>query len=165
MHCNPTLSADEFRTIHNALWELDRGLEQLESVVHPDLFVRLRQSASSIRGALASAYDQDDAVFSRRSRHYDDVASQLNLAHSNWSIYEVEDLGQRHPFQDADQVLYENHWGGAPVSVSIQGLTWQALWVAANAAIRDSGDSHHVYIEDFRAHPEDPRTLLLSTGS
>lgn len=165
MHCNVTVTAEEFKTIHNALWELDRGLEQLESVIRPELWTQLRQAATNIRSGLAGAYEQDDAVFSRRSRHYDDVADQLNLAHSNWSIYEVEDLGERHPFEHADRVLYENHWGGAPVSVSIQGLTWQALWVAANAAIRDSGDSHHVYIEDFRAHPEDPRTLLLSTGS
>lgn len=62
-------------------------------------------------------------------------------------------------------MVYRNHWGAEPVSVSIQGLTWAALWVAANAAIRDSGDDHHVYIEAFRLDAEDPRTLVLSTGS
>jgi hypothetical protein len=51
------------------------------------------------------------------------------------------------------------------VSCSINGATWAALWVAANACIRDSGDDHHIFIEDFRPDPEDARTLLLSTGS
>jgi hypothetical protein len=62
-------------------------------------------------------------------------------------------------------VVYRNHWGKNPVSCSINGATWAALWVAANACIRDSGDDHHIFIEDFRPDPEDARTLLLSTGS
>lgn len=165
MHADVTVTAEEFKTIHNALWELDRGLDQMEGVINSDLWTQLRRAATNIRTGLAGAYEQDDRSFSRRSRHYQDVGQQLELKHSEWSIYEVEDLGERHPFEGADRVVYRNHWGKEPVSVSINGLTWQALWVAANAAIRDSGDSHHVYIEDFSIDTEDPRTLLLSTGS
>ena len=29
MNCNPTLTADEFKTVHNALWELDRMVENM----------------------------------------------------------------------------------------------------------------------------------------
>lgn len=165
MNCNPTLTAEEFKTIHNALCELDSVTRQLEDVLNPGLFVKLVRAGSTIRTGLAGAYKQDDDAFSRKSRHYNEAKALLDLRHSEWSIYEVDNLSDRHPFEGADRVVYRDHWGKRPVSVSIQGLTWAALWVAANAAIRDSGDDHHVYIESFEPDAEDPRTLVLSTGS
>ena len=165
MNCNPTLSAEEFRTIHNAVCDLDRLVSRLEDVLKPELYQRLVAARNDIRTGLASAYKQDDDAFSRKSRHYDSVKQELGVEHSEWSIYEVDNLSARHPYAGADRVVYRNHWGSEAVSVSINGLTWAALWVAANAAIRDSGDDHHVYIESFELDGEDPRTLVLSTGS
>lgn len=165
MNCNPTLSAEEFRTIHNAVCDLDRLVSRLEDVLKPELYQRLVEARNNIRTGLAGAYKQDDDAFSRKSRHYDSVKKELGVDHSEWSIYEVDNLSDRHPYSGADRVVYRNHWGAEPVSVSIQGLTWAALWVAANAAIRDSGDDHHVYIESFELDGEDSRTLVLSTGS
>jgi len=165
MYCNPTLTAEEFKTVHNGLWELDSAIRRLEDVINPELFKQLAHGASEIRKGLASAYEQDTAASDRKQNHYDDVCQQLGMDHSVWSIYEADNLSDRHPFEGADRVVYRNHWGKNPVSCSINGATWAALWVAANACIRDSGDDHHIFIEDFRPDPEDTRTLLLSTGS
>lgn len=165
MNCNPTLTADEFRTIHNAVCELDGLVSRLEEVLRPELYQRLVQARNEIRTGLASAYDQDDKAFSEKSRHFDSVKKELGVVHSEWSIYEVDNLSDRHPYEGADRVVYRNHWGKEAVSVSINGLTWAALWVAANACIRDSGDDHHVYIESFEPDANDPRTLVLQTGS
>lgn len=165
MNCNPTLTAEEFKTIHNAVCDLDGLVSRLEDVLKPELYERLVQARNAIRSGLASAYDQDDDAFSRKSRHFDSVKKELGVQHSEWSVYEVDNLSDRHPYAGADRVVYRNHWGKEAVSVSIQGLTWAALWIAANAAIRDSGDDHHVYIESFEPDAEDPRTLILSTGS
>ena len=165
MNCNPTLTADEFKTIHNAVCDLDGLVSRLEEVLKPELYQRLVQARNAIRTGLAGAYDQDDKAFSRKSRHFDSVKADLRVKHSEWSVYEVDNMADRHPYEGADRVVYRNHWGSQPVSVSIQGLTWAALWTAANAAIRDSGDNHHVYIEAFEPDAEDPHTLILSTGS
>ena len=165
MNCSPTLTAEEFKTIHNALCELDSVTRHLEDVLKPELFLKLARAGNTIRKGLEGAYEQDNQAFTRKSRHFDEVKAQLGLKNSEWSIYEVDNLSDRHPYAGADRVVYKDHWGNKPVSVSINGLTWAALWVAANAAIRDSGDDHHVYIEAFRPSQEDPRTLVLSTGS
>ena len=165
MNCAPTLTADEFRTIHNAVCDLDGLVSRLEEVLKPELYQRLVAARNDIRTGLAGAYKQDDDAFSRKSRHYDSVKKELGVEHSEWSIYEVDNLSDRHPYAGADRVVYRNHWGSEAVSVSINGLTWAALWVAANAAIRDSSDNHHVYIEAFEPDAEDPRTLVLVTGS
>jgi hypothetical protein len=39
------------------------------------------------------------------------------------------------------------------------------LYVAADKLIRDSGDGHHIYIEDFKQSSIDPEILFVSTGS
>ena len=86
-----------------------------------------------------------------------------------WSITEVDNLVSTHPYTNAKTVTHKDHWGETedgeeigPVVVPINGNTWAALYVAANAAIRDSGDSHHCYIEGFRQVGD---TLELVTGS
>ena len=105
-----------------------------------------------------------DADFDRKYDHYDSVRKDLGLR-SVWSIYEVENLNDRHPFEGADTVAYSDHWGEKTVAVPITGSTWAALFVAADACIRDSGDEHHVYIEQFKPNVINSKVLFLTTGS
>jgi len=165
MNCSPTLTSEEFETIHNAVCELDSLVYELDNVVNPVLVTKLTGAINDIRKGLAGAYDQDDKAFSGKSRHFDAVKVELGLKNSEWSMYKVDDLSDLHPFEGADRVVYKNHWGDKPVQCSVNGLTWAALWVAADACIRDSGDDHHTFIEGFCLDSEDPRTLILSTGS
>jgi hypothetical protein len=165
MYCNPTLTAEEFSTIHNGLCELESAVRRLEAVINPELYTRLAHGASEIRRGLAKAYEEDRAIGDRKWDHYRDVGQQLGMDNSVWSLYEVGDLADRHPYEGANRVVYKDHWGQNPVNCSINGLTWAALWIAANACIRNSGDDHHVFIEGFAPDAEDPRTLVLSTGS
>lgn len=165
MNCNPTLTAEEFKTIHNALWELDGIKQELESVLHKDLYTKLARAASDIRKGLSSAYEQDSQAFDHKSENYNRVRKELGLD-AVWSMYEANDLNERHPYEGATSVIYTDHWGDADaVRVPITGLTWAALYVAANAAIRDSGDTHHVYIENFKPAKDDASVLVLTTGS
>jgi hypothetical protein len=165
MNCNPTLTAKEFSTVHNGLWKLGQVISKLENIVHPDLLVQLLNAQNEIRTGLNSAYEQDEKSFEQKLNHYDDIANQLSLHQSTWSIYEVKDMSDRHPFEGANRVVYKDHWGKEAVQASVNGLTWSALFVAANACIRDSGDKHHHFIETFTPDKNDPGTLILSTGS
>lgn len=165
MNTNVQLTAQEFSTVHNGLCDLRAACERLEDVIAPHLYKLLLQARDQIRDGLQSAYDQEERAFVAKQKHYDQVKKELGTTHSEWSIYEVGNMADRHPFEGADRVVYRSHWGPKPVSVSVNGLSWSALWMAANACIRDSGDSHHVFIEHFEPDAEDPRTLLLSTGS
>jgi hypothetical protein len=150
MNCDVTLTAEEFKTLHNALYDLD--------CLHND---KVSEQVEIIRGALRSAYDQDNAAFDRKHVYFDKVRKELGLD-AIWSIYEVDNLSERHPYEGAKYVTYKNFWGEGIVTQAINGSTWAALYVAANACIRDSGDEHHVFIEDFRKSGD---TLLLTTGS
>jgi hypothetical protein len=165
MNCNPTLTAEEFKSVHNGMCHLAAIIGEMEDTIHPQLLQRLLKAKTEIADGLQSAYAQDEAAFERKSAHYDRIREELGLA-TTWSIYKVDDLGERYPYQGAKSIVYTNHWGDKDaVRVEINGLTWAALYVAANAAIRDSGDTHHTYIEDFKPSKDDATVLVLTTGS
>ena len=159
-----TLQAEDFRTVHNTLCELRSLQERVTGVVSNDIADRLHRVIKSFEQGLADAYDQDHKAFDAKHNHYNEVREQLGLT-TVWSVYDVKNLNERHPFEGADRVVYKDHWGKDAVQCSVNGLTWAALFVAANACIRDSGDQHHIFIERFVPSEDDPRTLLLQTGS
>jgi hypothetical protein len=163
MNCNPTLTADEFKTIHNALCELDHVKQTLEDILSKDLYIKLAKATSQIREGLANAYEQDNKSFEHKMDYFDRVREELGLS-ATWSMYEVDNLSERHPFEGVTKVVYRAY-GSGDHEVAINGATWAALYVAANALIRDSGDDHHSFIEGFTQSSIDPTILFLSTGS
>lgn len=150
MYTDVTLKASDFSKIHNALWELQyNGGNVTEQV-------------EVIRQALEDCYKQDMDAGQRLMDHYEKVKTMLGLT-TTWSITEVDNLSNPHPYEGVETVTYKDHWGDiGTVEVPINGTSWAALYVAANDAIRDSGDEHHIFIEGFR---QVGNTLVLSTGS
>ena len=151
MNCDVTLTAKEFSEIHNILWHLE--FNSMDAVA----------GAQKIREALAGAYAQDQDSFDNKHEHYSEVKKELGLD-AIWSVYEVDNLSERHPFQGATKVVY-SAFGSGDQEVAINGSTWAALYVAGNALIRDSGDNHHVFIEHFKQSSVNPEILFMTTGS
>lgn len=157
MNCSPTLTADEFKELHNTLWELGR-------IDHPTvqtLVERIRKVA------LKSAYEQDDQAFQSKYDYYQDY-QKMHRLRSIWSIYELETspgFNGVDPYKGAEYVVYDNHWGNEEAVQKIGGPTWGDLYRAADAAITASGDEHHVFIESFTPIEDRPGYLRLGTGS
>lgn len=144
------LTAEEFKTIHNALWDLGR-------TDSPEV----QKQVEIIREALKGAYLQEEEIMNCRYDHYSQVKQDLGLD-AIWSVTDVDNLSDPHPYAGVKFVTYRNFWGEGVVTQAVTGSTWAALYVAANACIRDSGDDHHIFIEDFRQSGD---TLALTTGS
>lgn len=152
MYTDVTINAEDFKTIHNTLWELEyKGLNGAEG-------------AARIRAALKSAYDQDNRAFESKHDQYRHWQQHYGLK-SIWSIYEVANMTLCHPYKDAEYVIYDQHWGDSEVVRKIEGRDWNALYRAADAAIQASGDQHHVFIEAFEPVADKPHHLRLTTGS
>ena len=153
MYCDVTVTKDEFKAIHNTLWELQyQGLDGATG-------------AERIREALKSAYEQDNADFDRKHREYQHWQQHYGLR-STWSLYQVNHMTTCHPFKEATHVVYDEHWGNSgEVVKKIEGRDWNALYRAADAAIRESGDGHHCFIESFSPIEHRPGYLRLHTGS
>ena len=158
-----TFSAEDFKTVHNALCDLRSVCDRLDGVLNPDLYSKLTKARDDLSKGLENVYGQDSTAFESKSDHFSSVQEELGLS-AIWSIYEVANLSDRHPFFGATKVHYKDHWG-EPVTKDIVGATWAALYVAGSAAIRDSGDDHHVFIEHFEPSKADPSVLIMQTGS
>lgn len=152
MYTDVTINAEDFKTIHNTLWELEyRGLDGVTG-------------AERIRAALKDAYAQDNRAFESKHDQYRHWQQHYGLK-SIWSIYEVANMTLCHPYKDAEYVIYDQHWGDSEVVRKIEGRDWNALYRAADAAIQASGDQHHVFIEAFEPVADKPHYLRLTTGS
>lgn len=97
----------------------------------------------------------------------------INKMNSVWTIEEVNDLTFNHPYTHFKKIFYCDHWGGINfdgkrvrsgkrVSAKINGTTWRHIYIAADEAIRKSGDDHHIFIESFTIKGD---RLFLDTGS
>jgi hypothetical protein len=166
MNCNPTLTNEEFSSVHNALCHL-RGLQgRMTGWPNEYPVAETANSLNKIIGefeqGLRGAYRQDNDAWGRKNRHYAEQGSQQGFT-STWSIYEVDDLSEPHNLGESVELAYVQHWGKRPVVAEIAGNTWLDLWRAADTAIRKSGDSHHTFIEGFRLNKWGQ--LELCTGS
>jgi hypothetical protein len=154
MNFSTTLSAEEFKELHHARCELSARNNS-----------RVTASVEHIRSvALKTAYEQEQADFNRKMNHYHSVRDTLGVS-AIWSMYEVEDLEQPHAFEGATTLIYREHWGEKEIKIGLKGNTWSALYAAADAAIKASGDEHHVFIENFTPVSNQPGVLVLETGS
>jgi hypothetical protein len=158
MNTAVTLTADEFKVLHNSLYDLNQlayyhHVPKVEEIVE-----RIRKVA------LKSAYEQENQDFDRKHREYRHWQQHYGLR-STWSLYQVSLMTTCHPYTDAEYVVYDEHWGDKEVVVEIDGKDWNALYRAADAAIQQSGDSHHCFIESFSTVEDKPGHLRLHTGS
>jgi hypothetical protein len=164
MYTDVKITAKEFTAIHNALCEMRDVNNRLSGVVREPITDKLAAAIRAMEQGLAGAYQQDEQDFDAKSNHYSDVSQELGTR-SVWSVYEVNDLKAEHPYIGATEVVYKDHWGGEEVVVPVIGNTWEALYVAADSAIRNSKDNHHIFIETFTQSSINPSILFLSTGS
>jgi hypothetical protein len=161
-----TLKAEDFKTIHNTLCELREVEQRLNEVISEQMVQRLHAVIKGFEQGLSDAYRQDNEQFESKMDYYSRFQTENGLK-TIWSIYELPIHGflGDHPFTNAAEICYRDHWGEDPVYETIQGATWADLYRAADRCIQRSGDQHHIFIEGFYPVANQPHQLRLTTGS
>ena len=139
---NYTISPFELKSIHNALCDLGSLREEMEDVFSPALYRRLASAENAIRAAIATAREQADKEWDDKNTQFEAAREQHKLR-AVWSMYEIDDLNDKHGYNEAKVVEYCGE------KVEIKGNKWIDLFIAGSEAIAASGDSHHIYIEAF----------------
>lgn len=158
MNCDVTLTAEEFKVLHNSLCDLNRFCQFREI---EEILERIRKVA------LKGAYEQDNKAFETKHDYFSEYR-ELHKLKAIWSIYELDPtkgFNSVDPYKDAEYIVYDNHWGDNEVVRKIEGPTWGDLYRAADSAIQASGDNHHMFIEYFTPINGRPGHLRLTTGS
>ena len=151
------LSAEDFRTIHNAMCDLRSVQNSLEPVVREDLLIRLNRVVDRMEEGLAQVRAQESQQFDRSFNYYQQF-QEANGLRAIWSVFDLPEHGflQDHPYQGVLTLTYQGH------AVPILGQTWGDLYRAADDVIRRSGDGHHIFVEGFLLEGDE---LRLTTGS
>jgi hypothetical protein len=156
-----TLRAEDFKTVHNTLCEL-RGL--VERMTHSMIKIDdVQDIITKFEHGLRDAYEQDEASFNEKMDYFSEFQSANGLR-SIWSMFEL-DVGcfdESHPYLSDAFIVYTQHWGKGRKHYPVLGTTWGDVYRAADLAIRESGDAHHIFIEAFDVQGNE---LHLSTGS
>jgi hypothetical protein len=103
--------------------------------------------------------------FDAKFNYFDKIKEDASFK-SIWSIYEISSMFDLSNLE-AENLVYKDHWGHErAVTIPLPGgnLKWWDLWSAADKAIIESEDKHHIFIEDFQKS-KDGKTLFLRTGS
>lgn len=157
----PTLSAEDFKKVHNGKCRLHSLLQSMAGVVNEKLVAELERAIKEIEAGLAAAYAEESRVFDERRATCSNIAQRCGIKHSTWSMYEIADMTAV-PYPEAGMLRYDGGWGKA-IGISFKpGATWVDLWIAADEAIRKSGDTHHTFIESLTLVDG---VVVLSTGS
>jgi hypothetical protein len=150
-----TLRGEDFKIIHNTLCDLRNLVGRMEqSMIKTSEFDRIIEG---FQMGLKDAYEQDTATFDSKMDYYGDFQRENGLA-AIWSVYELPIHGFLfdHPFPSDAFVVYKDQ------HCAIYGQTWADVYRAADQCIRNSGDLHHIFIENFELWGKE---LRLTTGS
>jgi hypothetical protein len=150
-----TLRGEDFKIIHNTLCDLRNLVGRMEqSMIKTSEFDRIIEG---FQMGLKDAYEQDTATFDSKMDYYGDFQRENGLA-AIWSVYELPIHGFLfdHPFPSDAFVVYKDQ------HCAIYGETWADVYRAADQCIRNSGDLHHIFIENFELWGKEVR---LTTGS
>ncbi len=157
-----TISQKEVDAIQSVYIDLTRLMSQMEGVVHPSIVKSLNDMSTKLQEVCAPWMQKEEALEEEKMQRYEQMRKTLG-ALSIWSANEVINFNAPIPFEGANKVVYKNHWGSAPVEVALPySATWEQLYLAADACIKQSGDAHHIFIESFKQQGD---TLELHTGS
>jgi hypothetical protein len=151
------LKAEDFKTVHNTLCELREVEMRLNEVISENLAAQLHRVIKGFEAGLKDAYAQDNAQFDSKMDYYSEFQRDNGLA-AIWSVYELPVHGFLfdHPFPSDAFVVYKDQ------HCAIYGQTWADVYRAADHCIRNSGDLHHIFIENFELWGKEVR---LTTGS
>ena len=75
MNCNPTLTAQEFKNVHNGMCKLASVIGQLEDTIHPSLLQQLLKAQNEITSGLKGAYEQDNSAFEIKMDYFSALLS------------------------------------------------------------------------------------------
>lgn len=161
------LTPDEFKQLHNALCDMRSVHQRINDILSPELLGKMSQSIKSMEDALASSYQRDQEIIDNQIAYFSHVAESAGFS-SVWSLLDVKNLHHNHPYTGVNVLQYDyesshRRWQPGTLMIPIKGPRWIHLWEAADQAIRESGDDHHIFIEGFRKNEDG--TLSLYTGS
>lgn len=141
------LSQEQFERMDNVVPTLSSVIQKLEGAIHPSILKQLNQVQDDILFAFKDIHDQEDNDFEKEMEKLSQIQEQNNLS-SVWSMEKVKShqINDMMPFKMKSLI---HDAGSRTVQMDItKKMTWLEFWKEADKLMLQSGDRHHIFIED-----------------
>lgn len=117
---------------------------------------------NDLKFTTAGDYMENRDTFTEQMDYHTEYGKTFG-ADTVWSIYDEGIMfDEEHPFGDDVVIRHKCDVIPYDVKVPVRGKTWGDVWKAADEAIVESSDKHHIFIEGFEIKGKE---LGLVTGS
>ena len=149
MKSSLTLTPQEFTTIYNLQCQLHSIAQRLEHVIHPSVHAELVDVRNKILTIIEPTLEKEDEDFDKNLEEFTKIQQENNLF-ANWSYYEISpsDINKKHSFKNIKSISYEGIT--IPFNKTNKPKTWLDLWKVSDQIMRQSGDTHHCFLEAWR---------------
>lgn len=141
------------------LMDLQYKFHSLESKLEhmsPQVKAEFKELSGAVHELFKPHREQEDNAYSLKSAMLDKLQDEHGFK-SIWSISEVADMNAIFGYVEA--VEYEGN-----TEIVGTEVTWLQLWAIADRLIKQSGDFHHIFVENFHKKNGDIVHKLV-TGS
>ena len=113
------------------------------------------------RPGIYSARYAGNHDFDKNMEEFRKIQEENNLF-ANWSYYEISpsDINKKHSFKNITSISYEGIT--IPFNKANKPKTWLDLWKISDQIMRQSGDTHHCFLEGWNFQDSN---LDVITGS
>lgn len=132
------------------------SLEAKMEHMSPQVKAELAELSGAVHDLFKAHREEEDKAYSLKSALLDKIQEEHGFQ-SVWSMSEVTDMNAVFGYVEA--VEYEGN-----TEVVGTEVTWLQLWAIADRLIKQSGDFHHIFVENFHKKNGDIVHKLV-TGS
>ncbi len=153
---------EALRTIQLELYGIN---QQLENLIHPDIFAKLVKIKDLAEKTIKPEMDAANAKWDDNWDSLRKIQEDKKF-HSFWSLSEIGAKDMEKTTPEMTEIVYES-WGKTQTHTFDKPtkITWIQFWHIADELIRKSEDSHHVYIESLEADKKKKGSFRLGCGS
>lgn len=149
---NVALTEGNIQLLESVYPKLHSLINRLTPVVSSAILDDLNEISHIMQEAFANRWKEEEDEFDLIYEKLSKIADENNFM-TTWSIDEVtpEDMDKPFSKKAVKGITYES-WGETQnVEFGSKGkkMTWLDMWKEADKLIRQSGDTDHVFIEDF----------------
>lgn len=141
------------------------SLSQRLDGFHEKFVSQIENTSSVINVAFKKYREKEEDLFDNKMDGFRKIQEKNKLS-SVWSEYDISPKDMKKPFSDkpVESLSYES-WGPTQTIKHGKIATWFDMWKLADQIMRQSGDTHHIFIEAFVEDKKKPGHFKLVTGS
>ena len=147
------MKSEDYKSLDKAYVELTSVIRSLEGCIHPDLVKRLKDASDGVASIMKPVWEKEEDLMDNAITGFDKIQTE-NKFKSVWSMWDEVSPAEMEGGKECDlqikEIIYDASFGNNKLTHKVdKALSWLEVWNVCDKLIMQSGDLHHVFIEDL----------------